>query len=432
VKLSDARPAIRAAAGSALRRARPAAACLFLLGPGSPQAVEYAFDGNLALGQQYNSNIVLARNPQAVWGTSLDLDAGLSAREPNWQVGGRTRLANSFYAPNSSIDMQNRYVDATALYLTERSRYQLAGNFTDDYLLSSQSDPALGVVLGQLHRNLKSVGPSWTYSLTERARATLGYDYARAEYSGSATQAYPDSDTHAASSQFAYQFTERLTLNGALSYTAFQASQPSAGYRNAIDYVNFSLGLKCAYDPALDLNFSAGGQYTHSQAEYSSFRLIYVPVSLNPPLFRVAAVPTTLRSPAQETTAPLFTLGLSKRFEDASLDLAYSRQISPSINGALLETDRVQLAGRQEFRPGLNGALSLSYIHQSYPNLGGGRLEYSYYQAEASLSYGWSERWSATASYRYYLRRVDSGGDRNQDSNAAFLSLRYEFEPQKF
>ncbi|MGZ8218268.1 hypothetical protein [Methylomagnum sp.] len=413
-------------------RLLPIAACLILLGSRDGFGAEYSFDGKLVLGQLFDTNINLVPSLPAVWGTQLNLDAGLAVGEPNWRVAGRTRLTNYFYTPTSAIDMQNQYVDASAHYLTDLARYELAGNFTDDYLLSSQADPALGLVLGKLHRRMSSLAPAWTHSLSERARVTLGYSYVRSEYDAAARN-YPNSDNHSAFSQLSYAASERLRLEGSLSFTAFNSELATTGNRNAINYVNFSLGLKYSVDPSLDVHASAGGQYSRSQAEYQTRRLLgYALVSLDPPRFAPVTEPATFKTPAQETFGPVFSLGATKRFEKTSLDLSYTRQISPSINSALLQVDSVGLSASREFQPGFRGNAGLFYTHQSYPNFNNQPLDFSYYRVEGGLSYDWSERWSTTASYRYFLRRSEGGDASNQDSHSVHLSLQYNFDPQKF
>lgn len=419
-----------------MRRIRPPllplAACLGVLGAPVGHAVEYALDGNALLGQQFNSNITLAPGSQAVWGTNIDLDGKLSAGEPNWQVSGRVRLNNYFYAPVSGIDMQNQYVDGGAFYLTDRSRYDLAGNFTDDYILSSQSDPGLGLVLGKVGRTSKNIGPTWTYSFSEKTQGAVGYSYTQAEYSGS-VQSYPDSETHAGFAQLTHRHSERLTVEGAASYSSYTGELARAGYKNSIRYTNLSVGLKYAVNQDLDVRLSVGGQFSQSESQFRGYRLLgYTTTFTIPPRLVPVIEPVTLNAPARDSFGPVFTLSATQRFERSTLNLAYNRQINPSINGALMEFDSLNLTANRELRPGCNASLALSYNHQTYPNASNGTQDYSYYRAEGSLSYAWSRRWSSVASYRYYLRQSGDNAVLEQDSHTVVLTLKYDFDPQTF
>lgn len=419
-----------------MRRTRspalPLLACLGVFGNTAGHAIEYTLDGNAQIGEQLNSNIVLAPRTQTVWGTTLNLDGTFSAREPNWQVSGRVRLNNYFYAPVSGIDMQNQYVDAKAFYTTERSRYELAGNFTDDTILSSQSDPSLGLVVGKTGRTSKNIGPTWTYSFSEKSQGSIGYTYAQADYASS-IQRYPNSETHGGFAQWVHRHSEQLTLEGALSYSSYVGELARNGYRNSISYTNFSLGLRYAFAPDLEMHFSAGGQYSQTESQFRSYRLLgYVPVGANPPRFVPIVEPVTIKAPVRDSFGPVFTLSATKRFERSILNLAYNRQISPSINGALLEFDSVNLSVRREVRPGFEAGLSLSYNHQTYPSVSNQTQDYSYYRAEGSLSYAWTRHWSSVASYRYFLRQSGSNTGLEQDAHVVLLNLKYDFDPQIF
>lgn len=408
------------------------AACSGLFGASACRAIEYTLDGNLSVGQQLSNNIILSSTPRLVWGSNLNLDAKLTAAEPNWQVSGRTRLDNYFYVPTSGIDRQNQYVDVRGFYLTERSRYDLTGNFTDDYILSSQSDPLLGFVQGRIHRSSWSASPTWTFNLSEQTQASLGYNYSRSEYSGT-TQRYPNADNHVLFSQFSYRQTERLTLEGGMSYSSYQGEMAQFGFKNSITYYNLNLGVKYTYDPSLDLHLSGGGQYSQSESETQRLVLAgYALTSLNPPRLEPIVETVSFKTPAQDSFGPVFKLGATKRFDQLVLDFSYDRQISPSINGALFKSDTVGLTVHKEFQPGLNGSIVLNYNHQSYPSQFDQIQAFSYYRAEGSLHYAWTRQWSTLASYNYYLRQADDGKTPNQDAHSVFLTLKYEFDPLKF
>ncbi len=416
----------RVGSSGGLRPARALFGLAWLYGAAA-QAVEYSLAGNLALGQQYNSNFLLAPVPQAVWGGNLDLGGTFKAAEPRWEIAANPRLSNYFYTPAGDLQLQNQYVDARAHYHTERFRYALSGNFTDDYLLSSQSDPVVGLVLGKVHRNLKGIAPSWSYSFSETTRGTLGYDYERAEY---AADSYPDSESHGVFAALERQYSERLGLEGRLAYNRFDASQP-AGYKNAIESVNFSLGFEYAFDESLDIRFSAGAQHNQTQAEYQGYAIQgYALIDQNPIRYAPVLVPAQIQAPPRRSLSPVFSLSLAKHLENTDWQLSYDRQISPSINGALLEYDRLGLAATRRFREDLDGSVELGYTRQSYTVAVGGNSGLSYYQAAARLSYRWSERWSATAAYRYLLRALDKAD--NQDAHVVSLTLRYDFDTHSF
>lgn len=391
-------------------------------------AVDWHLETQAGLSQEFHSNIrLLPRQlgPRAVWGADLGFTTRLIAREAHWQVQGRARLQNQFYAPIEHIDAQNQFLDLDAHYATERSRWALTANYTDDALLASQSDELVGIVLTRVQRSLTSFAPAWTYAWSERTRSTLGYAYHVADYETRTGFGYVDSTTHTASVGLEHQLTERLGLNGTLAYTAYRADQ------RAIDYVNAMAGFQYAVTETLDIGVSGGGQYSFSETELRTFRLGLAFID-QPPTLVLIPEDVTLKD-AQ--FGPLVTATARQRFESSEWQLDYSHKISPSINGTLFESDRVALTGRHRFSERLNASLSLAYTDQARPSFNGNTLSQAYYRLGADFAYTLTEHWHLSGSYRYVLRDL---GDRDgafsgrQDDHAVFLRLKYDFDPFQF
>lgn len=395
-------------------------------------AVDWHLEANANVSQQFHSNIRLLPDrldPEAVFGTDIGLTAQLVAQEPNWQVKSGVRLQNLFYTPIAGIDTQNQYLDLDAHYATERSLFALSVHHTDDALLSSQSEEVVGIVLTRVQRAETTLAPSWTYIFDERTRLTLGYAYQSSDYEAGQGFGYVDSVTHTASLGLEHQLTERLTLTGTLAYNAYKASQ------RTIDYVNVMAGFQYALTETLDLNVSGGGQYSDSETNFQTFRLTgFQVVSLDPFLVAPVVVPETVTFKDQQF-GPLVTASARKRFETSDWELTYAHRISPAINGALFESDRVSLSGRQRLTERLNANLKLSYLEYTRPNLDGGALQQTYYRFDGELSYALTEKWRLSASYQYGLRDLGASGGTfagSQDDHAVFVTLRYTFDPFHF
>ena len=383
--------------------------------------VEYRLDGSLALTQQYNSNLLLSQPAEAAASTGVDLIGGLSAGEQNWGASGKLRLYNAYYASSNNIDLQNEYFDASAFVRGERSRWSLAGNATDDTILSSQSEGVQGLVLTRARRNVQSVAPSWSYSLDEKNQASLSYDYSHSQYNYTDGRTI-DADNHSVSSGLDHQFSERLAAEESVSYSHYE-SQTS--YRYVSDYVSFSQGLKYALTQTVALHASGGVQ--HSSTE-QIFR--------QPALFarngRLAyQVPPPVRN---SQLWPLLDLGASKQFETADLAFSYGRRITPSVNGVLLEIDSFSLGGNRRFSERLGGGLSLAYSYQhGTQNVNTtNAATYSTYSMGGELNYRWSENLSLSANYRYLRRQIGGSGGQGSDNHSLFLNIKYEFDAKYF
>lgn len=397
--------------------------------------MQYSLDGSLAVNQLYNSNIILSAPAQDVFGTSLDAIANLAAKEPHWEVGGQARVNSQFYYPASGIDMNNVYLDGTAASLTERSRWSLAGNYTNAWYLASdpQAVDLSGLVLARLRRKMYSVRPSWTYALDETTTATLGYLYSQGdfEFSGGGRS---QQESHTASSTLARRLDERLTASLDLSYSHFRTNRESPDFATRNDYVNAMLGFEYAVDDTLNVGASGGVQYTRTENEAAvSVLQGFQRVSLDPPTYVPIVASATVRTRPPPSTVPIFSVTVRKRFETSQLNLNYSRQISPSFNGLLLEMDRVALTGSRRLAETLNGSLGFAYYTQNFSGGGtaGSFSTFSSYAVDGSLAYRWSPHWTATASYRY-LRRDGSDTLVDSDSHAVFMNLRYDFDSYSF
>lgn len=412
--------------------------------------MDYTLDGSLSLGGQYFSNILLADRANSEWGLMVNLAAALTAAAENWGYSGKLRLENFFYTPDSNINRQNQYLDLAGYFSTERSRFELMGNFIDDYLLAYENPTITGNVLGKVHRMLKGLGPSWTYFLSERTQATVGYTYMRSDFDFSIPNFYPNSNNHSVLGRLAHKFTEQLTLLSDLSFTAYIADStlsnetignvPVQVYSSArpIDYFNFSLGGNYAYDSTLDFQFMVGGQYSYTGSYYNRITAVnYRLVSLDPPRYEPVTVQIFRKFPTQDSLGPVFQIGLTKQFDVDRINVSYARQIMPSINGFLLAMDRVGLTASHQFLPDFIGSLVLGYTHQTYPNSINGQPGFfssaaSYYSASAELSYHWTENWMTSLSYGFVMRDWDTQIGPNANNQQAFITVMYSFDPYKF
>lgn len=419
-------------------------------------AVEYSLNGGMSLGGLFNSNIQMLEHAKSQFGFSANGMAALKAKSENWAAYGNLRLENYFYTPDSNINRQNQYLDFGGDYRTERSAFQLAGNFIDDYLLAAENALITGNVLGKVHRTLEGVSPSWTYALSELDKATLGYSFTRTDYEYYIPNYYPNADTHALFGRFSHQYSEQWNLFGDISFTDYIADATSSltlinnpfsvfnGYNllvkqgsRDIKYVNFSMGARYDYDSTLFFQASAGAQYSHTASQTVKQYLIL------PDGGRLLIGSNA--SDSYDTAGPIFSLSAQKAFDLDRYGMEYVRQITPSINGLLTEVDRLSLTGRHEIQPRLVAGSDFTYTHQKYPNassIGNTNVDalysiYSYIQVGGDLTYFLTEQWSVSATYRFMMRLQSASGSGNSgfpnaDNQQFYLTINYNFDPYTF
>jgi len=444
--------------------------CLSLLDANSCWAVDYTLQANAALRQDYTSNILLqpaSLNPEGVWGTDLDVNTSVMAQAPTWRATGSARFDNWFYYPISTLNMQNQYLDGTYSYFTQRSRWDINANFISDAILSSQSDPTAGIVLGRIRRDMVTITPSWNYQLTEYTNVGLSYSYNNSSYpdnhkSASATAlsqgaVYPDSDSHSLSATANHRATDKLLLNGGLSATTYQTSSNTAyvttkrvnpfvtelitnsgTVNREINYLNINLGFKYAFWDDTEVSFSGGGQLSQTITDLtvtSSRKQDYFlgVVPLGTPVS--APIPPTPASRSPLQFGPLFNLAISKKFEQSTLGLVYGHQISPSLNGQLYTSDKVAINADHRFTERLKSELQVSYSNNSFPYPNGTPVTQNFVQVGTDLSYNLTKNFIVSASYNYQLRSLAGGNYAGtayagtQDNHNVSVSLRYDFEP---
>lgn len=427
--------------------------------------VDYSLEGSIRLDEEFNSNIQLIpnrSNPKAVFGTNLGFNGTATAAAPNWKSWGKARFDNYFYSPLGNLDRQNQIIDAGYTYLTEQSKWDITGNFTSDAILATETDTINSGFLfpGLIGRELKSISPSLTYSVNGQISLNLGYSYAESKYSTppGVLANFPDSVTHSANSGLSYRFNDQFIVTSNLSYTTFSFGQKTSSQfqsalsrsnfdsesSNSINYLSGMLGMTYAYDATTQLNLSAGGQYstTETKTRNTITTTGAEVISFSPlVLSDVTQTTTVSQGNSNSQVVPIFGFGGTKKFENSEIQFNYSRQVSPSINGQLLTTDRLTLTSKHNFSKLITGNLNFSFLDQERPDgsqittSGANVINQTFYSLRGELSYFLTPQWVLGAGYQYRLR--DSGLTSGsfsgiQDAHSVFVNLRYDFEKLQF
>lgn len=392
--------------------------CLNLLCASACLGVDYSFQADATLQQNFNSNILLlpnSLNPEAVWGSDIDVQTSFSAENPVWAARGNARFDNWFYYPASGLNMQNQYLDTRYSYRTERTLWEINGGYINDALLSSNSNQIQGIVFGRVQREVKSIMPSWTYRISEYTKINFSYSYFNSKYPangnaiGNASAIYPNSTSNTVSASVSHLVSEYLSLDGVFSATAFVTQQRD------IDYMNLSVGLKYLPSISTELILSGGGQLSQSTTQATNF-------GFNP-------------SQSDNYFTPLTNVSLKKKFDYSAIILSYSHQSTPSINSNLFNSDSVFLSANHKFSTRLNSAFDVSYYNISSPAQGGSSLSQNTYQVGGNLSYVLTPNATVSAAYSFQLRELGvATGVYSEPQNAHIvtLSFRYNFDKITF
>ncbi|WP_143735282.1 hypothetical protein [Methylocaldum sp. 14B] len=404
-------------------------------------AVEYTFQADANVEEEYNTNIFLTPGPHTdVWGTKLGLNTQFSAAEEIWKLDGSIRLDNYFY-DQKGLNTLNQFVSLTGSYfVTERSQFALRGDYIRDSSRTSFIETN-DLVFEQVRRNRQTINPSWTYYLSEDTRLGLNYQYDNTEYRNKDNTAFPHYQIHFGSVGVVHEYSEYLKMNGSFSYTSYSAPESTTfipgtldfqifrvpgTYENRteeimIDYATAIVGFSYSIDETFDVSLAAGGQYNKTEAGSRT-------------IFRTAFGDPILDDAEHISSSSLTYLidaRATKRFEVDELNLDYAHTVSPNIYGNLIEADTVTLTGKHKFTPTLTGSAQFSYTDRKTADQRNVELNRQLFRARSELIWNWSENWSVIASYQYSRQEIDVISN-IPESHAAYLTIRYRWDKLQY
>jgi|GEM_PF-1224789 len=405
------------------------------------EAVEYTFQGDANVGQEYNTNLFLTPGPHTdVWGARLGLNTQFSAAEEIWKLNGNVRLDNYFY-DQKGLDTLNQFVSLTGSYfVTERSQFALRGDYIRDSTRTSFLETN-DLVFDQVRRNSQSLNPSWTYDLSENTSLNLDYRYQNTEYKNKENTFYPHYQTHSGSIGLIHDYSERLQLNSSLSYVSYTSPGSTTivpgtldfldlhilgTYENRsedikIEYATAMAGFSYAIDETFKINLGAGGQYNITE---SGSRTTFRNILGNPILFNVEHF-------SSDSLTYLINAGATKRFELDELSLNYTHTTYPDIYGNLIEADTVTFSDKHRFTPKVSGLIQIYYADRTTVDQRNIALNRQFFRAQSDLIWNWTENWSLTASYQYSRQEIDVVSN-IPESHAAFLTIRYQWDKLQY
>ncbi|HYE34752.1 hypothetical protein [Methylocaldum sp.] len=403
--------------------------------------MEYTFQADANVGQEYNTNIFLTPGPHTdVWGTRLGLNTQFSAAEEIWKVTGKVRLDNYFY-DQKGLDTLNQFVSLTGSYFaTERSQFALRGEYIRDSTRTSFIETN-DLVFDQVRRNSQSLNPSWTYSLSEDTSLNLNYQYQNTEYKNKENTFFPHYQTHVGSVSLIHDYSERLQLNSSLSYVSYSSPGSTTivpgtldflifripgTYENSseaikIDYATAVVGFSYAVDETFDVNLAAGGQYNMTEA---GSRTIFRDNLGNPILDDAQHI-------SSSSLTYVINAGATKRFELDELSLNYAHTVSPNIYGNLVEADTVTFIEKHKFSPTVSGSIQIFYADRTTADQRNIVFNRQLLRAQSELSWNWTENWSLSASYQYARQEIDIISD-TPESHAVYLTVRYLWDKLQY
>lgn len=405
--------------------------CLLLAGVASipSMAAEWSLEPSVAVREEYNDNIHLTTAPHnSVWSTTLSPSVKFGGRSEILEVAGGARLNFNRYSGESGLDTNDQMFTLTSGYKLERDTWGLDASYTRDSTLASEL-ATTGIVQVRKQRNSSNVAPSWTHIFSERGSLKLDYQLQQAKYDDAAAIGLIDYSNQSLSASLIYL----LSGQDQASISAYSSKYETSPATYKSDNQGVQFGVTHAFSETLKGSVTGGVRTTRSivqnDASYCSWLGYSFPRSFCSNESVIASggiiVPVTVTT---ETRAhgSLLNATLEKQFETMALNGRLSRDVNPSGNGSLVETDRISIGLSGKLSPTLTGGLNVSTSDSRYLNGVLTTAATHYLAFEANLGWHVTEWWVMDAGYRY-SRQQNPTGTLVPTSNVVYVNLNYNW-----
>jgi hypothetical protein len=361
------------------------------------QAAEWSAEPSLAVKGEYNSNLTLSRIPGEVWGHWVSPSVRFAGSTERLEVSGKAAGDFVTYYGDQNRSLTNGFFPVVARYSSERDVFTLDGSFVRDNTLRTELQQT-GVVLGFTQRNLISMSPSWTRSVTENLSLQLGYQFTNATYENGRSLGLFDYDVNGGNLGVSYKLAEGDDLQLTGSYTKLETDS----------------GLKSS---------NAGGSLsvTHVFSEATTVTAYGGP--------RFLDQTQTVGNMSLSSNQLVWTFGGSIRtkWEDARASLDGGQEVNVSGLGVLLKTNRLGATVSKDLTEALTVSLAgQAFQVQALPVQGGSTqaAETRLMNVTPAVTWKLNQWWALEASYSYFDRKVDVTND-SFHGNSTFLKLTY-------
>ena len=362
------------------------------------QAAEWSAEPSLAVKGEYNSNLTLSRIPGEVWGHWVSPSVRFAGSTERFEVSGKAAGDFITYYGDQNRSLTNGFFPVVARYSTERDVFTLDGSFVRDNTLRSELQQT-GVVLGFTQRNLISMSPSWSRSVTENLSLQLGYQFTSATYENGRSLGLFDYNVNGGNLGVSYKLSEGDDVHLTASYTKLDVTDAGLKSGNA----GGTLSVTHVFSEATTVTAFGGPRFldqtqTVGNRSFSSNQLVWT-----------------------------FGGSIRTKWEDARASLDGGQEVNVSGLGVLLKTNRLGATVSKDLTEALTVSLAGQVFQvQALPVQGGSAqaAETRLISATPAVTWKLNEWWVLEASYSYVDRKVDVSNDFFH-GNSTFLKLTY-------
>lgn len=395
-------------------------------------AAEYTIDRSLALRQEYNDNYNFRpQNKNGVWLTSLN---------PYGRIQRSTEVSSlSLYGYLGLVKLigdttPKSRLDASAgslwTYRFERSSLGLDARYVRDSAFATELGTT-GVALRRVQRNLYSITPTYSYTLSERWTASANLNASRSRYASSSPGLF-DYNSESASGSMSYQYDAKTAIIGSISGSRFETDPTAQSSRSG----SASIGIDYRYSQRLTANGSIGYFRSHNKFNGTALfcRLPGSSENINPILCDPNFLPGTpamfvpvSQSSESTSSGTTYSAGLQWAINPTTnLGFNARQGLNPSGIGSVVKTTSGGLVLSHQFSELLSGSIDAQAARSQVLQSTFGNSDSRYYSAGGSLSWRLTREWVVEGGYRH--SRIEySSASTKADSNMIFALVRYDW-----
>lgn len=388
---------------------------LLCLGMNQVAASEWFVEPSASLRTEFDDNIrLLANNKTDAYGFIAGLTANSGLRSELYNIAVKTGVDIYEYWGQNNLDRQNFNFSLNSDYLwTEKNRLALNIDYVRDTSLTSELLTTGNLGVNQVGRQSFSIAPSWSYSLSDTQSIKAGYVHQDVSYEKNSVTSLTSYLIDSVDLTYSHQWNpawQYFATLGAYRYDLVDAP-------TTIDNFSANVGADFKYSETLSFNFMLGARETESQ-----FGAALTPQQQA--LYDYLKIPSATKS---SSLGSLFSVGMKKQFEVASLNLIYSRNTSPTGGGVVLETDsfngNYEHRLTEQFKAQLSTEISLNSSTTSATTT----YNRDYYGVEPKLIWNVNRQTDMVLGYRYRTQNY-TATNVSATGNTFFVYVNYAWD----
>ncbi|BCG63735.1 MAG: polysaccharide biosynthesis protein VpsM [Methyloprofundus sp.] len=278
--------------------------------------------------------------------------------------------------------------------ITARNAIGLDADYVRDNTVTSELDTT-GLTQNPIPRELFNVAPHWSYALSELQSLQVQYKHEEVRYDNDANTSLTSYITDSINLSFQHQWQENLQYFITYSSLWYRVTD----FDREVNNHSVTTGMDYRYSETLSFNFMVGARFSGNSTTFAGITI------------------------TDDSIGALFGLGFNKQFEQGYFNFDYSRSITPSSIGKLLQVDSIKFASGYDLTRNLGLSLTAAINKTNSAN----DSERIYYSVEPKLIWRFNRQLNLSGSYRFRLQEYDSI-DSRAVSNGFFVAINYQWD----